>query len=198
MDSIQINEWRRLEYHDPEDVLYRIKDIQREIANHSDDDKEKYLRTNTLKAHKEGREAALFCHGLGKSVLNKKVYFSLFEKDDYDFVACWQDKASLVFTPVQLKEVVPRKVNPEATLMDEVAKLEKYADSEDLVVAMFLNRTGRINIDEITLPPLKLAELWFFGSMSRDQSKWFLLGNLLGDKRYFEFAYPHQNGDPII
>ena len=78
--------------------------------------------------------------------------------------------------------------------MDEIAKLTKYADSQDLVVAMFLNRTGRINLDEIILPDLNIAELWFFGSMSQDQSKWFLLGNLLGENRYFEFDYPNGNG----
>ncbi len=190
MDNIQINQWRRLEYHDPEDVLSRIRHIQREIVNHSDDEKAKFFRTNTLKAHKEGREAALFCHGLGKAVLNKKVYFSLHEKDDYDFVALWQDQASLVFTPVQLKEVVPLDVNPEATLMDEIAKLAKYADSQDLVVAMFLNRTGRLNVEEIVVPDLNIAELWFFGSASHDQSRWFLMGDVLGENRYFEFDYP--------
>lgn len=191
MDNIQINEWRRLDYHDPADVLRRVEEIQLDIANHSDDEKAKTFRTNRLKAHKEGREAALFCHGLGKAVLNKKVYFSLHEKVDYDFVACWQDQTALVFTPVQLKEVVPRKLNPETSLNEEIAKLKKYADSQDLVVAIFLNRTGRLNVDDIIVPDLNIAELWFFGSSSKDQSKWFLLGDLLGDKRYFEYDYPN-------
>ena len=191
MDNIQINQWRRLEYHDPERVLRHLDDIQIAIADSPIDDKVKNLRTNTLKAHKEGREAALFCHGLGKSVLNRKVYFSLHEKDDYDFIACWQDQAALVFTPVQLKEVVPLQINPETTLMDEIAKLAKYADSQNLVVAVYLNRTGRLNVKEIIVPDLNIAELWFFGAVSEDRSRWFLMGDLLGENHYYEFDYPN-------
>ncbi|MBZ0165349.1 MAG: hypothetical protein K8I00_00980 [Candidatus Omnitrophica bacterium] len=191
MDNIQINEWKLLGYHDPQDALRRIAEIQLIIAKSSFDDKTKTLRTNHLKPHKEGREAALFCHGLGKAVLNRKVYFSLYEKDDYDFVTCWQDQTTLVYTPVQLKEVVPRDLNPETTLNEEIAKLSKYTDSANLVVAMFLNRTGRLKIGDIIVPGLNIGELRLFGFTSKDQSKWFLLGDLLGDRRYFEFDYPN-------
>jgi hypothetical protein len=64
----------------------------------------------------------------------------LFEDRDIDCVARWIDRDTLHYCAVQLKELVPAHVNAGADIMAELAKLSKYADARDLVVAFYVNR----------------------------------------------------------
>ena len=65
------------------------------------------FRTNSLKCYREGREAAIFCYGMGKAVVHTPVYFAIVENADYDCVA----RCQYGFTPLQIKELVPEYLN---------------------------------------------------------------------------------------
>jgi hypothetical protein len=113
------------------------------------------------------------------------------EEQDYDAVATWNVDDSQNFAPIQIKEVVPHEVNPVASVQEVFAGLQKYVNSEDLTVAIHLNRTVRgFNPAEITVPPLKVAALWIFGAIAADQSRWAIWGNLLDVREGREFTYP--------
>jgi hypothetical protein len=40
---------------------------------------------------------------------------------------------------------------------------------------------------------LNIGSLWLLGASAPDQSKWFIVGNLLNNPRIFEFDYPILN-----
>ena len=94
------------------------------------------------------------------------------------------------YAPVQLKEWVPDHLNPSIKLNSLISGLQMYKDSRDLIVGIYSSRTGTFRLSDIVCPALNLAELWIFGSIAPDKSKWFLYGDVLGDKQYHEFLYP--------
>jgi hypothetical protein len=47
---------------------------------------------------------------------NCQVDFASVEHDDYDAVIRWRHSNEVFFTPIQLKEYVPERLYPEATL----------------------------------------------------------------------------------
>lgn len=122
-------------------------------------------------------------------VLGEKVYFSLDESEDHDFVSMWKNNDVLVYTPVQLKEVVPDSMNIKCTIESVLSKLAKYS-GDDLVVAVHLNKQSRFDFTKIKIPKLKISQLWMFGSLSLDQNKWFIYGDMLGHSNFYEFFYP--------
>lgn len=190
-DEIRMNSWAKLEYYDPAKILREFRKIELQITGAQMDEKVKTLRTPLLKKHKQRREAALLCYGLGKCLLNTTVWFSPTEDSDYDFVAMWRSETIEHYAPVQLKEWVPHHINPHLSLHSLISGLNKYKSSEDITVGIYVNRTGSFNFSEITVPNLNLAALWLFGgSITTDNSKWFLYGNVLSDRQYYEFTYP--------
>jgi hypothetical protein len=189
-DSIRTRDWSKLKYFDPITILKSLREVEMEIADKSIDECVRTLRTNMLKPHREGREAALVCYGIGSTVLNTTVYFARSEKSDYDFISRWTDGDTQYYSPVQIKELVPLDLNPYSDLNSLISSLQKYHDSNDLTVAIHVNRQGTIDISKIVIPQLSVRGLWLFGSLTLDQSKWFLAGDLLGDKNYYEFYYP--------
>ena len=95
------------------------------------------------------------------------------------------------FAPVQLKEVVPGKLNSAASLQATVNALaSKYTDSLDLTVAIHLNQQMRFEPSAIDMPALRIASLWVFGSIAPDQSKWGLWGNFLETAYGTSYEYP--------
>lgn len=119
------------------------------------------------------------------------MYFSPVEEADFDSIATWlNDAEERIYTPIQIKEVVPQWVNSGADLNEELAKLKKYTSSRDLVVGVHVNKPGRLSFSEVVVPKLALGQVWFFGSATEDQSRWFLYGDLLGEPRLYEFDYP--------
>jgi hypothetical protein len=85
-EKIQLREWNKLRYHDPVDILRRLRDIEPIVTVSDLRPEVKSLRRGDLKRYREGRDAALFCHGMSR-VLGTKVFFSLVEAADYDFVS---------------------------------------------------------------------------------------------------------------
>jgi len=189
-DSIRTRAWAKLEYFDPERILREFGKNEEQIIDAKMDAKVRTLRTPRLKHHKEGREAALLCHGIGTCVLGTTVYFSPTEASDHDFVSRWQADNIDHYAPVQLKEWVPDQINSSAALTDVISGLKKYTDSKDLIVGIYSNRTGTYKLADIECPAQNMAEIWIFGSITPDKSKWFLYGDLLGDRLYYEFLYP--------
>lgn len=187
---MKIKEWDNLEYHDSRKVLLELRELQEKVVESDLPDNVKNLRTRGSQNYSEGRQAALFCYGIGSAVLNTKVYHARSEVSDYDCVALWEKESIQSYTPIQLKELVPESLNSKAILNVELEKLKKYVSSEDLVIALYVNRAYRLVFSEIQVPDLRVAGVWLYGGLSADQNRWFLYGNILKDPQYYEFSYP--------
>ncbi|MGV8990120.1 MAG: hypothetical protein ACOH1Q_01825 [Thiobacillus sp.] len=180
---------QRSEFRDPRQFLVEIRKLEYLIAASELSQKAKRLRTNNLKEWREIREAAVFCFGMGQRI-GQPVFLSRGESQDYDFIATWTLGEVQNFAPVQLKEVVPEEVNATASIEKVIGSLTKYVDSKDLTVAIHLNRQVHFDALELVIPPLPIAALWIFGSISPDQSEWGLWGNFLEKPEGSRFAYP--------
>ena len=180
---------QQLAFQDPRDFLVQIREIEPAIARSDLPAKVKHLRTNKLKSLKELREAALFCYGMAQRI-GQIVHLAPSEAQDYDFIATWVVDDTQHLAPVQLKEVVPTKLNSKASIQDTVNALSKYVDSEDLTVAIHLNQGAHFEPSKLVIPSLKIAALWIFRSISKDQTEWGLWGNFLEVPEFVQFAYP--------
>ena len=119
------------------------------------------------------------------------IHLAKSENHDYDFVATWLNDDIRHFAPVQLKELVPSQINPRPTLQAMIGQLgEKYVDSTDLTVAIYLNRETTFDLATLEVPQLPFAALWVFGGISPDQSQWGLWGDLLDEPIGTRFEYP--------
>lgn len=189
MNHSRLREFQRGEFRDPTRFLIALRALEPKVANSSLDARVKQLRTNNLKEWREAREAALFCYGMAQRI-GQPIYLCRGESQDYDFVASWVTGSEQHFAPVQLKEVVPEPLNPNSSIEKVIQSLTKYVDSEDLTVAIHLNRQVHFDPKTLAIPQLRIAALWVFGSISPDQSEWGLWGNFLEQPEGTRFAYP--------
>ena len=189
MDLSRLRDLQRGEFRDPERFLIALRKIEPDIAGSTTDSRIKHLRTNGLKEWREAREAALFCYGMAQRI-GQTIYLCSGESQDYDFVASWAVGDEQHFAPVQLKEVVPVSLNANTSLESVIQSLTKYVDSTDLTVAIHLNRQVNFDPKTLVVPPLRIAALWIFASISPDQSEWALWGNFLEKPEGSRFAYP--------
>lgn len=191
MNRLWLRAAEKLTFVDPRPFLVQLRRVEIEIALSDAQPKVKALRTNSLKAAREQREAAVFCLGMGER-LGHKVCFVAQEDQDYDFIASWIVGEDRHFAAVQLKEVVPAETNPRASIEAIVAGLTKYADSDGLTVAIHLNQEGRFEPAFLQVPKLRIGSLWVFGSAAPDQSRWNLWGNFTESDPYgIQFSYPN-------
>jgi hypothetical protein len=160
------------------------------LASSATDERISNLRTNKLKPVRELWGACLFAHGIGTCVVRTELYVAPVEKQDYDCIMQSIIGDTRHFTPVQIKELVPERVNAATSLQAEIDKLEKYKNATDLVVAIHMNRQFHLDLDELRIPVLGIGELWLFGSISPDVSRLMLWGNLLKDPSSYEYRYP--------
>ncbi|MGH0029276.1 MAG: hypothetical protein ACQGVC_05770 [Myxococcota bacterium] len=189
-DKIQMREWSRLTWHDPEEKLRKLRDVEFKVLDLDLPPDVRHLRTNELKPWNEARQAALFAHGM-REVLGTKVFLALHEAADYDFVAHYREGDAGHFCPVQLKEWVPPERNPEESLNDLLAKIaRKYPTPTTTTVAIHVNNPGRLEFAGIEVPEISLGGLWLFGSKTTDQSRWWLYGSLIHHPDLYEFRYP--------
>lgn len=183
-------EWTQYEYKDARKILVGLRELEQAVPLAGMDYKVASLRTHQLRSYLEGRQAALFCYGIGQ-ILGTHVSFAQVEREDYDIVTRRVVGDELVYTAVQLKEWVPNRIKEESSLQKELDKLQKYVDAKELVVAFHLNRVARIEPKKLNFPVGAIGELWFFGAASADQHTWHLLGNLLSPNAHaHEFEYP--------
>lgn len=183
-------EWAKYEYKDAEKILIGLRTLEKQLQLKSLEYKIKSLRTRELRPFLEGRQAALFCYGMGQ-ILDTKISFAQVEREDYDIIARYELNDELIYTPVQLKEWVPNRIQELSDLQTELDKLKKYADAKDLTVAFFLNRSERIELSKLQFPSSTIGELWFFGAATPDQKIWQIMGNLISPNPLsHEFEYP--------
>jgi hypothetical protein len=187
--DIRLNEWSKLKFVDPAKALPKLREIQELIATSNLNEKVKNLRTQKFKHHREGWEATLFCYGMSQ-LLKTTVFVAPYELSDYDAVSKYIQDDVQHFTPIQIKEVVPERLNPNTSINQEIAKLNRYPASKDTVIVMHVNRPGRLDLSDIQTPKLNISELWLLGASSQDQRRWFIAGDLLNRPNIFEFDYP--------
>lgn len=189
-DRIRIAAWRKLKYQDPEDTLRRLRELQQLISRSDLPDSVKNLRQREFRKFHEFRQVALFAFGMGKR-LGVKVYFTPGEAADYDAVCLWQtDDQTEHYAPVQLKELPPAAHNPQASLQEQLTKLAKYADSADLQVVIYLNRTQHIDFTTLEVPAINIGGIWLVGGASPDQRQWVLIGDLKTGPEATYFDHP--------
>jgi hypothetical protein len=160
------------------------------------DERMRTLRTNGLKPFREARDAAVFAYGQS-CVQGCSIGFAPVEDQDFDFVTTWVSDDAQHLCTVQLKELVSEDLNPNATIGELVAKLTKYGRAPDLTVAIKMNRLGRFDPAEVSIPSsLQIGGLWVYGATSEDQNDWAIWGDFmrpdgLGGAR---FSYPKPLG----
>lgn len=182
-------EWLQFEYLDPEGILVGLREITRTFPLHELEYHARTLRSRKLRKYGEGRQAALFCYGMGCR-LGVKVRFAQVERQDYDIIAAYEMNGEMNFVPVQLKEWVPDVLPSPQPLQMEIAKLAKYTDSSDLVVVFHLNRRERVILSELKYPT-NIGGLWFLGCTEPRQNHWTLIGDLLKEPGLAsDFTYP--------
>jgi hypothetical protein len=189
MRDARLRLFSSLEYRDPRAFLVRLRELEREIASSALDIKIRALRTNELKPWRELREAALFAHFMGERI-GTRVGIARGEAQDYDFVATWESAGVRRYSPVQIKEVVPQFLNPDAQLSAVIESLKKYPDSADLTVAIHLNKKHTIDLRDLPIPKLSIAALWVFASIAPGAERWGLWGDFLGSPAGSEHDYP--------
>ena len=187
-DATRLNAWAKLQFHDPEPVLKRLRALEYALATKDIEPKVLRLRTGDLKPEREARNAAIFTHGMA-SVVGTKVFMARHEADDYDFVAAWTENDACRFCPVQLKEMVPHDLNPGATLQKLVLSLGKYTPT-DTVVAILLNRSAQMEWDQVQQASVPFSQVWLFWQASPDGRRWAIQGDVLTAPVRYDFSYP--------
>jgi hypothetical protein len=188
--NVRTRSFSRLQYRDPRAVLVDLRRADLTVAASEAPFAIKKLRTRDLRSLRELREACTFCYGMTECT-GQRFLVAHAEAQDYDAVATWVVGDLQNFAPIQIKEVVPHEVNPAASVQQVVEALQKYASSEDLTVAIHLNRVVKgFNPADILVLPLKIAALWMFGAIAPDESRWAIWGNFLDELQAGEFSYP--------
>lgn len=191
--DLRVREWSKLTFVDPVDILVEYRRLELQIASLPPERvklsrRQRRLRTNDLKREREGRDAALFAHGMA-ALKGTKIFVALTESQDYDFVSmCVVDEVQH-FVPVQLKELAPEDLAKRRDLSGLLSGLHLIAPT-DTVLAVRLNRTVHVNFQDLKIPRLPYAELWFFWCGNPTQSKWSLYGDALGTPTLSTFEYP--------
>lgn len=187
--DVRARAFLKLKYFDPVDVLGRWRRLQIEGAQSDLPERVRNLRTRELKKLSEMRQGLLFCLGMSER-LGLPVGFAQSEEADYDGVAYWSVDEVAHFSPIQLKEVPPETLNPTASVQTILDGLAQYADSEELSVAIYVNRDGSVNLSELHLPNVKFGGIWMFAAANPEQTEWVLYGDLQ-DALRTETRYRH-------
>jgi len=193
-DRITARKWRSLDWRDPRTDLVnlgrRAAEFERRGISVTHDD----LRQRELKPHLERKQAALFAYFVSHAILKLPMAYAMIEDEDYDCVLWWKEGGKKVgkshYGRVQLKEIVPPHINPNATIESELAKLGKYPTSNQTLVAVHVNQEGPLVWSAIARPATSVAEIWLYAALAPDQSRWFLYGDLLDRPQGFEVPWP--------
>jgi hypothetical protein len=187
----RVSSFQLLDYIDPKPFLVRLLALNAEVSRSDLSKNVRTLRTNELKIWREMREGALFAYAmalrLGQSVLIAKAEA---QNLDYDCVTRREGPEDKVFYgPVQIKEVVPHRLNRDTSVQEIVDRLTAYA-SPDLSVVIHLNRLAEFDPGSLKIPKLGISTLWVIAALSPNQRRWGLWGDFLGDLGVLEFDYP--------
>ena len=141
-----------------------------------------------LKA-REFEDASIFCYALSCR-FERPFSILMHEDSDFDFVAEWHDQGETINSPVQLKRLVPNRLNQTTNIQEVINKLKKYKNASNLTVAIRINRTGTFQPAELEIPKLEIGSLWVFWSTTKDQSSWRLFGDMLSGPICTSFMAP--------
>jgi hypothetical protein len=109
------------------------------------------------------------------------------ERTDADARFRWTENGTVYDAPVQLKELPPETVNAALTierLVELVCK--KYPNTRDLIVAIYLNRSGPLN-QKLNVPSL-VSQLWCWGFSKPNSQELFLSGTTHSGPRHFHIG----------
>jgi hypothetical protein len=178
MSSIRFRQLRKLQYGSPEGFLREwFRAYFDQFARVTHEEFIKLLRTSDLKPAREMLQAAIFLVGINKRY-DIEVRFAVCEDEDYDFAATFLIDDTRHYSLVQLKELVPRSLNPSLSIDAIVASLMKYNGSKELVVAIYMNRDGRFDPTEVAVPvELSIGQLWMYSDIGNGE--WALWGDFM-------------------
>ena len=176
-DPIKLRKWDALSFRDAKTDLVNLGKLQARLARRGGASPEiANLRRRDLRQYLQWRQAALFCYLVQVTTGKASLAYTLVEDEDYDALACWVDGDTKHYAPIQLKEIGPESRNPSASVEAELTKLAKYATSQETLVAVHVNRAGRLEFSSLKPPKARVREVWLFGALSEDQRSWFLYG----------------------
>jgi hypothetical protein len=182
--------WRSLNWRDPRTDLVELGKIQGRFVKKGHQPEVDNLRNHELRQYLEQRQAALFAHFVSEAILKAPIAYAMNETEDYDCVLWWKIEKHSFYTPVQLKEIVPPHLNSKTSINSELSKLSKYATASETIAAFHVNQSGHLDFSGIDVPKTGFSEVWLYGSLSADQAKWFLYGNILDNPKGYEVAWP--------
>lgn len=191
-ERMRIQQWLGLRFADPRAILERLA-VWNDIVAATDLPPEvKALRTKKLRWANEARQAALFAWAMKHWLNADSVEFAMQEAADYDCVFRWVRDGEVHHKPVQLKELVGDRWNPNAHAQEVIDRLLKYGDSRDLAVGIFLNRTDLSEAKSFRFPDeLKVGQIFAYGCCSPDGREWFVAGDWMKDEASLvRFSYP--------
>jgi hypothetical protein len=190
-------EWLTYIYHDPRGVLIGLADA---AAKHGPLES-RTMRKREMRPYAQHWQAALFCYGMSQ-MASQPLQYAMAEHEDYDCIFRGVVRGVPVYSRVQLKELPPAEINPEASLEKGLQQLEcKYYSGNNLVVAMHVNRAmERFRVGEVAIPKhLRISELWLYGCINPPRGEWLVYGNMLGgNPRLFPFRFPREDARDIL
>lgn len=137
-------------------------------------------------ARRERWQATLFCQGLQGLDPARDIAFCMHEESDHDCVVRISGPEGQRYLPVQLKEVVSKRVNPDTGLQQVLDGLEEYADLSRTAVVVYLHHDGMAR-SSVRMPELAISALWFCG-LGRVHPLEFVLRQGLGGEPAHRFA----------
>ena len=189
MRTIAPREWQRLEYFDAREVLVRLAKLEGSLSGPEGDARATHTPQQAAASYSTRRLAALFCYGMS-CLIGRPVSYAPVESEEFDCVARWMAGKTPHYMPVKLKELPAGGQSPGSALNAELAAMAKHGADSQLCVAVYLNRDFRLDPATLRIPDLSISELWAFGAVVPDKSRWMLWGNLLASPTSIEYAYP--------
>jgi hypothetical protein len=181
--SSRNREFSTYDYRDPSTFLRALGEIEPLVVRTNLSYHARTLRTHKMRRWGQERQAALFALGLSRQMPGFSFDVAMTERQDYDAVIRRSDALGPLFMPVQLKELVPARLNARESVIDIIQKLQKYVDSADLTVCLYLNRRMRLDLNIFTaLPRLELSGLYCVAAATLNRRYWRLIGDLLSEQ----------------
>jgi hypothetical protein len=187
---MRLREFQDYDYKDPREWLVAMHEIESIVSKSTLSYRERSLRTNNLRGWKDRRIAALFAYGMSQRMPGYWFDFAGVERSDYDAVIRCYNEQDCIFTPIQIKELVPKDINEDSTVEAIVESLTKYSNSTDLVVVIHLNRQMKIRPHPISSKQINIGGLYFLGGAAPTKRQWLLMGDLLHSAEISQFEYP--------
>jgi hypothetical protein len=147
---MRLREFQQYDYKDPREWLVAMHEIESIVSKSTLSYRPRSLRTNKLRRWSDRRIAALFAYGMSQRMPGYWLDFAGVERSDYDAVIRCYNEQVCIFTPIQIKELVPEHINENSTVEAIVDSLTKYSNSPDLVVVIYLNRRMKIRPHSIS------------------------------------------------